>query len=106
MALTISAPDHTTVNRRAVTLPMIQLAAVPLGPLHVVIDSTGLQATGRVKWLEATHGAKSRRKWRQLHLAVDAASGMIAAQSLTDRTPTIRSRWRRCSIGSMAGLPG
>src|SRR5208283_6081451 len=29
------------------------------------------------------HGAKSRRKWRKLHLAVDAASGMIVAQTLT-----------------------
>jgi hypothetical protein len=35
--------------------------------------------------LEAKHGAKSRRKWRKLHLAVDAGSGMIVAQALTDR---------------------
>jgi hypothetical protein len=34
---------------------------------------------------EAKHGAKSRRKWRKLHLAVDAASGMIVAQALTDQ---------------------
>ena len=31
------------------------------------------------------NGAKSRRKWRKLHLAVDAASGMIVAQTLTDQ---------------------
>jgi Transposase DDE domain len=31
------------------------------------------------------HGAKSRRKWRKLHLAVDAGSGMICAQTLTDQ---------------------
>ena len=29
MDLTISAPDHTTVSRRAVKLPVIQLAQVP-----------------------------------------------------------------------------
>ena len=34
---------------------------------------------------EAKHGTKSRRKWRKLHLAVDAASGMIVAQTLTDQ---------------------
>jgi len=28
---------------------------------------------------------KSRRTWRKLHLAVDAASGMIVAQTLTDQ---------------------
>jgi hypothetical protein len=85
MGLTISAPDHTTVSRRAVTLPVIQATSVPHGPLYVLIDSTGLQVYGAGQWLEAKHGAKSRRKWRKLHLAVDAASGMIVARTLTDQ---------------------
>ena len=59
MDLTISAPDHTTVSRRAVTLPVIQPASMPHGPLHVVIDSTGLQVHGAGQWLEANM-AKSR----------------------------------------------
>jgi transposase len=85
MGLTISAPDHTTVSRRAVTLPALQAPSIPHGPLHVLIDSTGLQVYGAGQWLEAKHGAKSRRTWRKLHLAVDAASGMIVAQTLTDQ---------------------
>lgn len=85
MGLTIAAPDHTTVSRRAVKLPVIQPTSAPPGPLHVLIDSTGLQVYGAGQWLEAKHGAKSRRKWRKLHLAVDAASGMIVAQTLTDQ---------------------
>ena len=85
MKLTISAPDHTTVSRRAVKLPVIQAARVSHDALHVLIDSTGLQVYGAGQWLEAKHGAKSRRKWRKLHLAVDAASGMIVAQTLTDQ---------------------
>src|SRR6202049_1998831 len=83
--LTLSAPDHSTVSRRAVTLPVIQPAQVPHGPLQVLIDSTGLQVHGAGQWLEAKHGAKSRRTWRKLHLAVDATSGMIVAQTLTDQ---------------------
>jgi hypothetical protein len=85
MGLTLSAPDHTTVSRRAVALPVIQPASVPPGPLHVLIDSTGLQVYGAGQWLEAKHGAKSRRTWRKLHLAVDATSGMVVAQTLTDQ---------------------
>jgi hypothetical protein len=85
MDLTLSAPDHTTVSRRAVTLPVIQTGPVPHGPMHMLIDSTGLQVYGAGQWLEAKHGAKSRRKWRKLHLAVDAGSGMIVAQTLTDQ---------------------
>ena len=41
MKLTISAPDHTTVSRRAVKLPVIQPAQVPRGAPHLLIDSTG-----------------------------------------------------------------
>jgi hypothetical protein len=85
MDLTISAPDHSTISRRAVTLPVIQPDAVPHGPLHLLIDSTGLQVYGAGQWLEAKHGAKSRRKWRKLHLAVDASNGTIVARTLTDQ---------------------
>ena len=83
MDLTLSAPDYTTVSCRAMTLPVIQSATVPHGPLHVLIDSTGLQIYGAGQWLEAKHGAKACRTWRKLHLAVDADSGMIVAQMLT-----------------------
>jgi hypothetical protein len=85
IGLTISTPDHTTVSRRVVRFPVIQATSVPHGPLHVLIDSSGLQVYGAGQWLEAKHGARSRRKWRKLHLAVDAASSMIVAQMLTDQ---------------------
>ena len=87
MKQTITAPDHTTVSRRSAELPVIQPAtvSVPDGPLHVLIDSTGLQVYGAGQWLEAKHGAKSRRTWRKLHLAVDAGSGLIVAHTLTDQ---------------------
>src|SRR5882757_1419246 len=85
MDLTISAPDHSTISRRAVTLPVVQPDSMPHGPLHLLIDSTGLQVYGAGQWLEAKHGAKSRRRWRKLHLAVDAENGMIVARTLTDQ---------------------
>lgn len=31
------------------------------------------------------HGAKSRRGWRKLHLALDASSGEIIAHTMTDQ---------------------
>ena len=85
MNLKISAPDHSTICRRAVTLPVVQPASLPHGPLHLLIDSSGLQVYGAGQWMEAKHGMKSRRKWRKLHLAVDADNGTIVAQTLTDQ---------------------
>lgn len=55
------------------------------GPVHILIDSTGLEVYGAGQWLAEKHGAKSRRRWRKLHLALDADTGEIIAQNMTDR---------------------
>jgi hypothetical protein len=79
----LAVPDHTTVSRRAIKLPSIARAALPEGPLHVVIDSTGLKVYGAGQWLADKHGRRTPRKYRKLHLAVDADSGEIVAVTLT-----------------------
>ncbi len=53
------------------------------GPLHLIVDSTGLSIVGEGEWAAAKHGGKGKRGWRKLHLAVDG-SGVIVAQVLTD----------------------
>ncbi len=58
-------------------------AAGPLGPIHLVLDSTGLELFGQGEWNAAKHG-RTRRNWRKLHLAVDAGIGEIATHVLTD----------------------
>jgi len=49
------------------------------------LSQTALKIYGAGQWLEEKHGAKSRRGWRKLHLAVDADSGEIIAHGLTDQ---------------------
>jgi transposase len=85
MNQTITAPDHTTVSRRSVGLTVRRSPSAPKGPLHVLIDSAGLRVFGAGQWLEEKHDAKSRCTWSKLHLAVDADTGMIVAQVLTDQ---------------------
>ena len=50
------------------------------GPIHLLIDSTGLR-------IHVGHLRKppKRRAWRKLHLAVDADTGEIVASDLTGR---------------------
>lgn len=45
--------------------------------------AAGLQANGAGQWLQEKHGVKSRRGSRNLHLAVDASTGLIVAHTLT-----------------------
>ncbi|NLS08377.1 IS5 family transposase [Rhizobium sp. P32RR-XVIII] len=89
MGLDLAVPDHTTLSRRARTRqsPRRQCnrQLPPLGPVHVLVDSTGLQIYGAGRWLEEKHGTRSRRGWRKLHLALDADSGEIIAHVMTDQ---------------------
>lgn len=52
-------------------------------PVHLVLDSTGLQLFGQGEWDAQKHG-RVRRRWRKLHIAMDADTGKIAAHVLTE----------------------
>ena len=77
-------PDHTTLSRRDRAFAGRQpRVACHDGPVHLVLDSTGLQLFGQGEWDAQKHG-RIRRQWRKLHLAVDAGTGEIAAHVLTE----------------------
>src|SRR3712207_7767828 len=79
----LRVPDHTTLCWRGRGFAGRRPETVPHGPMHLVIDSTGLKLFGRGEWDEEKHG-RARRRWRKLHLAVDADTGEIVACVLTD----------------------
>src|SRR5918997_1083389 len=79
----LRVPDHTTLCRRGRGFAGRRPETVPHGPLHLVIDSTGLKLFGRGEWDAERHG-RARRSWRKLHIAVDAGTGEIVACVLTD----------------------
>jgi hypothetical protein len=80
----LPVPDHTTLSRRgrafAGRQPRVLASA---GPIHLLLDSTGLELFGQGEWDAEKHG-RTRRQWRKLHLAVDAETGEIGAHVLTD----------------------
>ena len=88
MGLQLGTPDHTTLSRRART-SRIELAGVDRsGPLHLVVDATGLKVFGQGEWAAWKHGArKSGPGWRKLHIGVDQ-DGFIVAAALTDASIT------------------
>src|SRR3954447_21579033 len=83
LGLDLPVPDHTTFSRRSIDLGVATALKTANGPVHVVIDSTGLKVFGTGEWHLEKHGGKPRRTWRKLHLAVDPASGEILASELT-----------------------
>ena len=64
-------------------------------PLHLLVDSTGLKIYGEGEWLDQKRGMRSPRRWRKLHLGVDADTHEIVAAELTAD-----------DVGDVSELPG
>jgi hypothetical protein len=83
LGLDLAVPDYSTLSRRAKTLEVPRLRRAGAGPLHLLVDSTGLKLGGAGEWLIEKHGTSRRRSWRKLHIGVDAVSGEIVAVAVT-----------------------
>ena len=83
MGLDWSVPDFSTLCRRQKTLPV----AIPYrgspGPLHLLIDSTGIKAEGEGEWNARKHGGPKRRLWRKIHIGIDEQTLEIRAVEVT-----------------------
>lgn len=105
LGLELAVPDHTTLSRRSRGFAGRQpRAAQHGGPVHLVLDSTGLQLFGQGEWDAEKHG-RARRQWRKLHLAVDATTGEIAGHVLTEGNANDAARLRPCSGRWKAASP-
>ena len=86
LGLGLPVPDHATLSRRGRAFAGRQpRARAGNGPLHLVLDSTGLELFGQGEWDATKHGRR-RRRWMKLRLAVDATTGEIVAHVLTEGT--------------------
>ena len=85
MGVDLAAPDHTTLSRRSQSLA-VEFRRIPSrGPIHRIVDSTGLSIVGEGEWAAVNHGGRGHRGWKTLHLAVDRV-GVIVAHALTEPT--------------------
>ena len=76
--------DHTTLSRRSGALEVQRHVNQHRGPIHLVIDSTGLKIVGDGEWHAYKHRTSNkRRSWRKLHLAV-RSDGFVEASVLTE----------------------
>ncbi len=96
MHLTLPVPDFSTLCLRSKDL-LIPLPRRNTGPLHLLLDSTGLKIRGEGEWRRHRYpkGRSGHCRWRRFHVSVDAVSGEILGQELTlsrvqDATPGVR----------------
>lgn len=82
MDVRLGVPDHTTLSRRSRDLAAELRRPGPSGPIHLIVDASGLKVFGQGEWAAARYGYRPMG-WRKLHLAVDQ-TGSVVAVELTD----------------------
>jgi hypothetical protein len=84
MGSSLPCPDHTTLSRRHPTVAMSQqVERAPQGPISLIVDSSGLKVCGQGEWHAQQHGEKKQKRWKKLHIGVDA-QGQIVASMVTE----------------------
>lgn len=79
-----TVPDYTTLCRRQRTLAVRLPYRGSKGPLHLLVDSTGIKVRGEGEWHARKHGGARRRVWRKVHLGIDEATMEVRAIEITD----------------------
>jgi hypothetical protein len=78
-----SVPDFSTLCRRQKTLSVAIPYKGSAGPLHLLVDSTGIKAEGEGEWNARKHGDSKRRLWRKIHIGIDEETLEIRAIEVT-----------------------
>ena len=82
----LPTPHYSLLSRRArlLDIPLTAPSAKPIK--HLVFDASGLKVFGEGEWKVRTHGQDHRRRWRKLHISIDADSQQVITALLTDAT--------------------
>lgn len=76
-------PDFSTPSRRQKTLVVNISHRTSQGPLHLLIDSTGIKVEGEGEWNARKHGGAKHLVWRKVHLGIDEETLEIRAVEVT-----------------------
>lgn len=78
-----AVPNFSTLSRRQKTLKVNIPFRGSTGPLHLLIDSTGIKVEGEGEWNARKHGGMKRRVWRKIHIGIDEQTLEIRAAEFT-----------------------
>lgn len=78
-----SVPDFSTLSRRQKTQDVTIPYRGSKGPLHLLVDSTGIKVEGEGEWHSRKHGASKHRVWRKIHIGIDEKTLEIRAVEVT-----------------------
>jgi hypothetical protein len=78
-----TVPDFGTLSRRQKMLKVNIPYPGSNGPLHLLVDSTGIKVEGEGEWNARKHGGGKRCVWRKIHIGIDEQTLEIRAAEFT-----------------------
>jgi Transposase DDE domain len=66
-----AVPNFSTLSRRQKPLKVNIPYRGSAGPLHLLIDSTGIKVEGEGEWNAPKHGGTKLRVWRKVHIGIN-----------------------------------
>ena len=78
-----AVPNFSTLSRRQKTLKVNIPYRGSGGPLHLLVDSTGIKVEGEGEWNARKHDGTKRRVWRKIHVGIDEKTLEIRAAEFT-----------------------
>lgn len=78
-----AVPDFSTLSRRQKALKVNIPCRGSDGPLHLLVNSTGIKVEGEGGWNARKHGGSKRRIWRKIPIGIDETTLEIRAAEFT-----------------------
>jgi hypothetical protein len=78
-----AVPEFITLSRRQTALRVDIPYRGSDGPLHMLIDRTGIKVEGEGELNAGKHGGSKRRVWRMIHIGIDEQTPEIPAAEFT-----------------------
>jgi Transposase DDE domain len=79
-----AVPGFSALSRRQKTLKVNISHRGSDGPLHLLVDGTGIKAEGEGEWNARKHGGTKCRVWRKIHIGIDEKTLEMRAAEFTN----------------------
>jgi hypothetical protein len=101
-----TVPDFGTLSRRQKTLKVDIPYRGSDGPLHLLVDSTGIKVEGEGEWNMHKHGGAKRRAWRKIHIHCPAGECIHSPRGGIDESEEDQKTVQWTVSPTRAGNPG
>lgn len=88
MGIDLPVPNYATLARRRQQLTLKLPRLRPGQNIELVVDASGFKIYGDGQWMRQHYKPSRHRRWRKLHIGVDAATQQILAFDVTSNDQT------------------